>query len=277
MNFLFLRAENLGCLDNATAAINCASLPSTVEKVIWTGTAGNLEYNNAPKIRSSFSDPTPYLGLVNGLMTILSSRSPALTLAQAQYVQTTLIDVLYNMKRVVPYTFVGHNWDATDDFMLAYSSQLAALMASGSSVNMSGLITPLNSDMAMLKNNFTVGGTASSGVWHSSGPGALGVGFQDVYNTNFIGYGYQIGSPAIQIPAGGYSASGAFTFTGTLSFVPVGETAAVAISVANLAALITNIGSRRGTLSVTRSTKKAQVAALATVAAVIAYDVTAGW
>ena len=49
MKYLFVRSENLGCIDNASVAVDCSTLPANVAMVIWDSANGWLEYNDRQK------------------------------------------------------------------------------------------------------------------------------------------------------------------------------------------------------------------------------------
>jgi hypothetical protein len=63
----------------------------------------------------------------------------------------------------------------------------------------------------------------------------------------------------------------------TIQFMPIEGTAPVNVTVTEMGSIMSGIETRRNNLMTTQRTKKNAVNALTTIAAVIAYDVTAGW
>jgi hypothetical protein len=66
-------------------------------------------------------------------------------------------------------------------------------------------------------------------------------------------------------------------WNGTTSFTPVGQGTPVALTVFDMSDIMAGIMSRRASLETTKFNKTAEVNALTSISAVIAYDVTTGW
>jgi hypothetical protein len=264
--FIFIRSENIGAIDNASAAIDCSSLPANVEKVIWDSHTGWLEYNDQPKIHAPFADPSTYQAQLNALMTALSTTTPPLSLAQAQLVKQALVDALYGMKRLKPITVSTSQgslqWDAADEAVATMNQQLATSAAgftvstAGMATQINNMITPLNADQATAKGNF-------ASPIHDSGLGYyLWDSKPDV----------PTGAPYSTVTGSNSSPSG-----GPFPWAPYGASSTVNLSLADLTAIVNAVGTRRQSLAGTRASKKNAIAVLGSVASVIAYDVTTGW
>jgi hypothetical protein len=63
----------------------------------------------------------------------------------------------------------------------------------------------------------------------------------------------------------------------TIPWSPIGATAPLNLTMADMTSIMSGIAVRRQSLLNTRETKRAAINALTTIAAVIVYDVTAGW
>jgi hypothetical protein len=267
VNFLFLRAENVGCIDNATVQMDCSTLPANVGKVIWNdASSGWLEYNDRPKLREPFADPSVYQPQINTALTALAAAALPLTLAQAQATKQTLIDALYEMKRTNPITVVvsvgSKSWDGSDEALATMTEQIAVSTAGFSTTSLvtqiNAMINKLNPDMATLKANFdnlilgTIAAGATAWVWQGTKPPS---------------------------PVGGYATvtGGGGVTGGPFPWLPLGATATVNLTLNDLVAIVNAVVTRRQSVAGTRASKKAAVAALATIPAVIAYDVTTGW
>jgi hypothetical protein len=269
MKFLFVRNENLGCIDNATAAVDCSTLPANVAMVIWDSANGWLEYNDRPEMRVPFADPSTYQPLINSTLTALETVTPPLMLAQAQTVKQTLIDALYEMKRTGPITVAvsigSKTWDGSDEAIATMTEQITAATAGFSTSSLvtqiNTMIGKLNTDMATLKNDF------NSIDYH---PGMV------IQGNSVTGYFWDDTQPPS--PVGAYpTVSGGGVTGGPYPWLPLGATATVNLTLNDLVAIVNAVVTRRQSVAGTRASKNAAVAALATIPAVIAYDVTTGW
>jgi hypothetical protein len=267
MKYLFVRSENLGCIDNATAAVDCSTLPANVAMIIWDSLNGWIEYNDRPEMREPFADPSIYQPQINAFLTALEAATPPLTLAQAQAVKQELIDALYDVKRTNPITVTvsvgSKTWDGSDEAMQTMTQQITNSTAGFSTTSLvtqiNAMINKLNPDMATLKTNFdnlitAVLSGANIWVWSQTNP--------------------RPGSPV-----GGYATvtGGGGVTGGPFPWLPLGTTATVNLTVNDLVTITNAVVARRQSVAGTRASKKAAVAALATIPAVIAYDVTTGW
>jgi hypothetical protein len=269
MKFLFLRGENIGCIDNAAVQMDCSALPANVGKVIWDSANGWLEYSDRPKLREPFTDPSVYQPLLNTAMTALETAAPPLTLAQAQAVKQTLIDALYAVKRTAPITVAvsvgSKTWDGSDEAIATMNQQVASATAGFSTSSLvtqiNAMIAALNNDMTIIAGDFTpLVLSPPNGVF----PGA---------------WIWTYGSTKPAPPAGHYATvtGGGGVTGGPFPWLPLGATATVNLTLADLTTIVNAVVTRRQSVAGTRASKKAAVAALATIPAVIAYDVTTGW
>jgi hypothetical protein len=268
MNFLFLRADNIGCIDNAAANMDCSSLPSNLTKVIWDqGGTGWLEYAGVPKMRVPYNDPSQFQPQLNTLLTVLTTASPPLTLSQAQAVKNALIDALYKMKRINPITVSGLSigagtWDGSEEAMMTMTQEMTVSAASynssttGLASQINTMIAGVNADIATTKSNFnaaTLDHTLGYYVWDTKPDLPANAPYSNVTGI-----------------ASGVSG-------GPFPWLPYNGTSTVNLTINDLMTIVGAYVTRRRSVASTRATKKAAVNALSTVASVIAYDVTAGW
>jgi hypothetical protein len=277
MKFVIIRGENVMSVDNEVATINAAGLAANVLLVAWDGNTGVLQYNDRAAIKEPFGDPSPYQTQLN---LWIAAKTAALTLTQSKAVKTLLVDGIYRFKRTAPITYSGQVWDASDE---AFSAMLGA--AVGGSSGLLAAITLLADETR----------TATFGLYDD-----LNVGFNHISidlaeasskftfaNHHFgeldvggtTGFGWTAAQTGLSFPGGVNPPGGPYTITapsggGSVSWLPAGSTTPVTV---DLNGLIAAIVARRNAAQLTRSTKAAQIAALASTAAVITYDATTGW
>jgi hypothetical protein len=93
---------------------------------------------------------------------------------------------------------------------------------------------------------------------------------------NIGAYFTNISAPHATAPSTPWTAMSNVTAS-NISWIPVGGSAPVNVTPAEQAAILNGIAARTNNLLIKKNTKTAQVNALTTVPAVIAYDVTTGW
>jgi hypothetical protein len=106
--------------------------------------------------------------------------------------------------------------------------------------------------------------------------GGTNVGFSNVSGSgaSFVTTSY-VGTPSVSTPSViGNTPSGLGV---TIQWQPVGQSALVTLSHPEISGIMKGVSDRRNSLATVQVGKKIAVDALTTVAAVIAYDVTAGW
>jgi len=297
MRFVILRAENKVVVDNAVASVDCSALPANVGIVVYQEVNGKLEYNDRPPLRTPFTDPSPYQALINSWINYFAAQTPPLTLAQARQVKSDLVEGIFHSKRRLPYTYNSWQYEATDEAV----SNLDLLVQQTLTVSVTGTYTTaVNNALAQLTsdintyivnyNNTTAGNTNSwAGVMNTnwarvakvggSGADQLYVyvpGASPNFAPTYAGFGVMtaLTAPTVTTPGSG---SGSMTHSGNITYRPLNATAPQTIPATDAAAALTAIANRRNSLNSDRLSKQAAINALATIAAVVAYDATTGW
>ena len=188
-------------------------------------------------MRVPFADPSTYQPLINTTLTALEAATPPLMLAQAQAVKQTLIDALYTMKRTAPITVTvsvgSKTFDGSDEAMATMNEQIALSAAAASTTGLvaqiNNLISLLNIDMSTLKTNFN----RLSGIDHKRGFGS----HMDVEREH---------RSSDAAAAGGYPAvSGSGVTGGPFPWLPLGATATVNLTLADLTTIVNAAITRR--------------------------------
>jgi len=251
--------------DASMTGIDCSAIDPTVYLVFWYGTNGEILHQHSDRlpVREPFYDLTPYIALFNAWMIAAESATPPISLAQAKLVKASMIDALFASKRQLPISYLGYTWDGTDNATSAISDQIAAMSSSdginnavaslASSINtVHGTFhTDLDTDVTAFLNsnadllNTVISGATSGTAQHGTTPSFATVAASPATGPN-VTWPPLVGPPIMLTYA---------QFTGLLQ------------------ALI----NRRSTLQLQRTTHKNNVAALTTVPAVAAYDITTGW
>jgi hypothetical protein len=141
--------------DASITGIDCSSIPANVEMVWWnsaqgtqsgggpqgTPPSGEILYNDRIAIRETFTDPSPYIAIINQWLLAaarqvagaslphqpnLTVPATALTVAQAQMVKNTILDGLFALKRKAPITFNGKTYDGSDAEQAAIANAISA-------------------------------------------------------------------------------------------------------------------------------------------------------
>jgi hypothetical protein len=280
--------------------VGMTGLPANVECIDWNRGLGEIEYVGS-RMRQNFTDITPYCTYIQQFMT----RLLGLTLAQAQKIQCDAVNALFENKHQVPYRYVvaagDFMWEADDSTVAAMSvATVPSIISTVTSpvttsdadvvgkinniadqVN-SNVVTPGNTLETQINNG--IAGPANSNMSAlSSGCQSTGLGGSppQVAAPGLTGALYNIQSvtPGTFINIGHVGVTSATT-TPTMSpiaWTPMGATASVNLSSAEMSGLMSGISTRRTNLLNTKNSKINAINALTTISAVIAYDVTAGW
>jgi hypothetical protein len=281
------------CLDNTNATeVDFTGFDPTVFMAEWREGRGEIETRGQPGLRTIFYDPTPYAAMFQRGLTILAAETPPLTLAQAQKVQTDLVQMIYDAKRQAPiaYTFSGtsYEWSAFDEDIAAMAIETipfisGAIQTTGGGTTtivgqINAMIDQINSSIVSVNNanaaqfnvlnpvvNYAIpllkGAFISTTTYASPGTDGRGVGSGNFGNNSAIAH--------ISGPGGGAPI--------IVAWSPIGANAPLNTTMTDITNIMNAIATRRQGLLNTRNTKANAIAALATIAAVIAYDVTAGW
>jgi hypothetical protein len=125
MDFWIRPSSGVVAIDDASiSGIDCSSIPSNVQTVFWYGakqsgdpSSGEILYNDRVAVREPFTDPSPYLPLINNWMlaaagrlfgaspphqVVKTSLPPQLSPAQAIAIKGGLLDALFAVKRQAP-------------------------------------------------------------------------------------------------------------------------------------------------------------------------------
>ena len=310
MQFLILRAENLVVIDNAAIEINCSALPANVAMIVWHDDIGKIEYNDRPAMRTDFTDPSPYIPFLNAWMTAFSTQVPPLQLPQAKKVKTDLVEALYDYKRREPYTY-GWVYDANDEAVMFMNSTLANILSDtggpGSlvpSINntfhsltlqLNPIFTTINTNANNFNTSMAVIDTWSGYMAQNWGGLSLNPELHDSggASNNVTAHSHQYYNVSIIVPIRGTGSAGTYRMsqssyvtdvtvgftpaTAMVAWQPLNSASIVAISVDDFNDALTGIVARNNTLNGSRVSKKSAINALASIPAVVAYDVTAGW
>jgi hypothetical protein len=303
MKFLIVPPEQMMVVDNAVVAgMNLSALTDSL--IIWNGVSGEIEPANAMPVRTAFKDPTPYLSYINAWIAapVTISNPPVLDpgielplkLTQAKRIKTDLIETLFALKRQAPIAWASWTWDASDESLRAML--LALIPVSTQAVG--SLVNDFNNQMAVYNSNLSTNFANYIATWVPT-PTLYNV-FGSSFNQAGPNYGFGIWAPTqpppVKMPGnppayGAISAGsvGAYLMpaigavsdplagAGAISWLPYNSASGVSITYAQLGTIVTSITARRNSLYNVRETKKAQVQALNTIAAVAAYNVTTGW
>lgn len=292
MRFMVDRLANQMCVDNAVVTgMNFSALASTIALIVWDGVIGGIEYTDGPAVRTIFTDPSPYQPLLNSWMTSVAAMSPPLTLAQAKSIKSALVAAIYSARRQAPFTSGGITYEATDEAITAMAAALNwsdfAALTSAINSSIGPLPSNINTDMNQLadQNNTRFSTLANSCTYLQD----VFVGAESgahAYINSFIA---NHGNPTVTLAAFGSLATPdtvtvsavpapvALSAAATVQLYPAGSSTPVTLTTAAATAVPTGLAARRNSLLAVRGTKQNQIAALATVAAAIAYDATSGW
>ena len=96
--------DNEAVIDDAPIhGIDCSKIPKNIYLIWWYGTWGEILYKHEDRlpIREPFTDFAPYIGIYNEWIRLAQRRQPAITLAQAKFVKSRMIEAL-NVSRQKP-------------------------------------------------------------------------------------------------------------------------------------------------------------------------------
>ncbi len=279
-------------VDNVNANnMDCSGLPSNLYMAEWREGRGEIETTDAPGLRTTFTDVSPYAVYFQRFMTVKNTDG-ALTLAQAQKIQNDLITCLFDDKRQAPYAMTvsgtPYQWSAHDTDVAAMS--LESLGGTGTSM-FDSLVAQINAMIDEINLNIVnQGNTLVSQIGGLQGNmNSLPIAYLNGYCVGHIITGSTFAaSPGV--PAASPCPPSVLNFSPPLNvghiagassasipWSPIGATTPVTLTGSQMAALMAGIATRRQTLLNTRNSKQAAVNALATIPAVIAYTVTTGW
>jgi hypothetical protein len=264
--------------------------------VRWWGTDGEILYNHDDRlpIREKFTDITPYIPVFNHWMSVAELSppppSPSITLAQAQAVKIDMINALSNSKRLAPFHYPvaagDYSWPTDDATMLAATVPTTQNLVSKSNEiagklnSLSSQTTQLGADVGSVRTasntNVDVHNTNAStltGAAHATLVDSLSVTVASPGLGGSLQAQYAL-VMSITEPAVGTTNP---VPSAVSSWVPVGSPTPVNVTATEAAAIINGISARNIGITATKNAKTNAVNALTTVAAVIAYDVTAGW
>ena len=281
------------------------ALAPNINQVTFANGKGEIVYNDRQPLPEPFTDPSPYQPSINNWLMAMASSAPALTLAQAISVKQYLVSAIYDVKRQAPVqvnTTAGNLfWDASDVAIEQYAMLgpyvLNGALASVATV-LNNAITALNQDSASgnsLVSQYNALITAFNTLLGSAGTTGFGgfeVASDGYYNAVQIlwaaaGNGpISPGNPVrTTIPGSqpGFGASfaagvsGASVSTPSLSLIPIGGSTPVSLTSADVGSIMSAINTQQLHDQTVLISKRAAIAALTTIPAIVAYDATAGW
>lgn len=307
LRFSIYSPDSMVVVDNASAVVSLAALPTNVVVVAYQVDQGSVEYNDRPRLRIPFTDPAPYQPFLN--LWITAAQAPALQLAQAKQLKIDLVEAIFHHKRRLPYAYGAWSYDAHDESVTNVDLQVQATATV--STDVSGLIASINAAFTAITNqvNATVVGGANAMV-NANNVSAAAVNDWSYYNavnwpkistqfgslTGGVGgnhdYAYLtsalaavgsggFGNMAAVVNITGATVSGAlspgFSHVGNITLQPLNAAAPQSIPATDVYTALLGIANRRNSLNTNRLTKQIAINALSTIAAVAAYDATTGW
>jgi hypothetical protein len=320
MDFWIRPSSGVVAIDDASiSGIDCSSIPSNVQTVFWYGakqsgdpSSGEILYNDRVAVREPFTDPSPYLPLINNWMlaaagrlfgaspphqVVKTSLPPQLSPAQAIAIKGGLLDALFAVKRQAPITFQGQTYDGGDK----ETSAMANAISGAAQQVIDSANSQVNSALSTLaatvqsQSNAALAGTSSNiGTVLSSYGSSLTTNLlQFAANINVLIADPVIVASVFPIPAGevtwdpvGPSNPTAQTVSITPPTVnvqgpaiswPNSSGAVQNLSFAQMSGLLKALADRRATLQTTHLAMKAAIAAQTSVAGVAGLDITTGW
>lgn len=294
MRFDINRSGSYVFVDDVYQAVNTSALPGNVVRVKWLDSEGYVYFTDAT-LNQKILDPSPYQSFLNLWATARITAAPALSLADAKQIKLYLIGGLYDLKRQSPFHQVvgagDFNWEANDGAVAtmaavglpalfvavnnAIGSATGGLADSLTSQINAGVVIPGN-DLVTFINNTMIGShgdgvnTINSRLWTDN------LANWPISTVAAPGLNADMALAPITFTAPA-SPAGANPVSGNLVLIPIGSVNPVVLTLAEFMNLMQGIATRRSNLLTTRGNKLAQVNALTTISAVIAYDATAGW
>jgi hypothetical protein len=294
--------------DASIDGIDTTGIASNIYLVFWHGTKGEILYKHADRmpLRETFIDVTPYIHYFDRWITAAQSETPPIQLPQAKSVKSSLVHSLFESKRQLPINVGGVWYDASDTNMATMMGSLttdALVGAINASItqwnqilatfntaiatfnayidifnNNSGLqdhvievgvVNQINVDVAMLNSGSYVEAinTAIDSVTVTMGgdPPTPSVSFTPIPTPQ-----------SLQNASGRVAAGGQVPVLEHLDPVQ-GTFPLVSLAQSATGAVVNAISARTNALAAVRNTHLANIATLTTVAAIAAYDITAGW
>jgi hypothetical protein len=292
VDFVVARSEGIVSIDNQPLAVDTSPLPVNVAIVAYdlASGVGRIEYSDRLRLLEPFIDVVPYAPFVNSWLTqaALITGAP-LTLSLAQQIKLALVDGIFNSKRQLPITALGHTWDASDQALMGMQAAITSWDVAASA-------TSADSGLTQNFNGISIR-TAPTSFINASPPAVADGGAisyvprptQNLDGTWSFGQNVTSSYFAGSVSGGGFSSQAQFvaaynsqltaaiTTGPSVQWPPLNSTVTVSLAMTDMRSLISSINSRRTTLQNARLAKRNAINALATVAAVIAYDATTGW
>jgi hypothetical protein len=306
MQFTIDVANAIMTINGVGETIAVTGLPANISYVRFSDSDGGvILYNDRPALPAPFSDPSPYQSYFNAWITAAAAGSPALLLSQAQSLKAALVNSIYAMKRQLPCSVAvsagTYPWDASDPAVarmallagLLYVDPLNTVISAGPGGGLTQLMVDLNTMVANLNvwashfntlnsNMTTFNGNVASAIntWIGALQTTEGGG-------NIIGWANPGSYSAPASPATtADTALGTFaeTFSNvsaikvpTIQLIPVGSSSPITLTPTDLQKVVIAMAAQNTKYQATSASKQAAVNALSTIAAVAAYDATAGW
>ena len=278
-------------VDNAVYPI-APGVASNVNYVIFDVAAGKggIEYNDRPASGVTITDPSPYQTQLNAWLNAAAADAPPLQLAQAIAAKQAFVDCLYNIKRqLVTTSMFGATWDGSDIGTLALTTT-ATGFAAGSVQSVVAVVTNNSATSGSHTMIFasTVGivvGMAVTDLTAALGPdtgtgGPLLVTVASVTATTVViqSHDTSYGNVAVGFAAGDmmqFAPPSPSPYGGVTLIPKVG--APQSLSGPQINSLLNAIMTSRNSLTSAYSTITSNLAACASIVAVVGFDVTAGW
>jgi hypothetical protein len=298
MDFCIVPSIGQVTVDDASiTGVDCSSISANVYIVDWSKSAGTILYYDRVALRDSYTDPTPYLPIINNWLLAAAGQtfgtsaphsagppltgsktpapisvSPFITLKQAVAIKGNINDALFALKRQAPITFQGQTYDGSDTETSAMSTAISgAAQQNIDAANsaLSNLTSSVNSANATTVSNVNAANADFGGP----------AGQVDAnMDTIFAATGFPIevvGVAVLNVDAPADII--APTITGPAMSWPNSSGVSQNLSFAQMSGLVKALADRRATLQTTHIAMKAAIAAQTSVAGIAGIDITAGW
>jgi hypothetical protein len=271
MNFLIDIANAKMYVSSVPASISMSGLPAASYIAWGDGSGGTITYPGQLNVgTATFSDPSSYQSYFNAWITAMAANAPALSLAQAKFLKCGFINSVYNAKRQLPASVAvsagNFAFDVSDAGLIKFIPMVGLILVDQINSISSGLTT--NAQAAIT--GVTTKVNSSIGTLNSN----LATNNADIQQWLGGSIGFTPSEPTISATT---VSSVAAIAEPTFQMVPIGGTSPIVLTGADMQAIFTAAVNRNAGYQVTNATKQAAVNALSTIAAVAAYDATAGW
>jgi hypothetical protein len=314
MKFWACPPNNIVTVDDAPMTVDLSDVAKNIWLVDWSGKDGTILYNDRLGVRNTFSDPSPYLFFVNRWMIAAQLLNPAVTqslpteavpisLGQAKAVKSALVPALFNLKRQAPIATAYGTIVPTDEVVSNMQSQaLSDIAGAGSSSvgnlndSIAGVADSMNATIADFNSKIGTFNSNANAITTAFNSETATFNSNQNYNVNYMNAGYvdsiNNSMNSGTAPSGGgqvtftpmphqgmpVNAMGSLGYMGTLGAMnPIPSPSAAGGGGSPTLQQLQQVMGRRNSLAGVQGAHLTNIANATSVAAVAAYDITAGW